>query len=144
MGVPSTEYPAILESGRKSMNRVFGFVALVVSAAALAIVGWTAGEVERGIATAQSVGPSAPPEAAQPLGAVTGGCTVTKVKFKTDNTTVSTTSGSFVKMPGMSVSFVTTAVGCLKIELSAVARLGTNEVMYVRAMLDEAVGGLPG
>jgi hypothetical protein len=63
------------------------------------------------------------------------------------NETASTTSTSFVDLPGMSVSFNVpgTAVTCLKIDLAAMTYAPGGELMFMRVLVDgnEALPGEP-
>ena len=87
-----------------------------------------------------------------PVPALTGACTVTKIKFSTgENTTLPTTSTTFVAMPNMSVAFTMGGLvpSCVKVEFSAYVFASTSalapsgELMFVRARLDGVTVGSP-
>ena len=85
-----------------------------------------------------------------PAPALTGTCIVKKVSFATSETLgLSTTSTSFVNIPGMSVSFLMGGVNpsCVKVQFSAFTFAATepvaNQLLMVRALLDGATVGSP-
>jgi hypothetical protein len=75
---------------------------------------------------------------------VTGTCAVGKQSFATHGDGNSTTSTTFVDIPGAVVSFTASAKAkCVSVLFTSMAAAQGNEILMVRALLDNAVVGLP-
>ncbi|HEY3247218.1 MAG TPA: hypothetical protein VGK88_02850 [bacterium] len=122
------------------MKRIHVVLAVMFAVVVLVIAGWTAHGLAQGTDSGQSAtGPS-------PAAVVGGDCLApAKMKFKTADTSVSTTSTAWVNAPDMYTSFTIsgTVKECLEVDFSASAVANSGATMIVRAILDSGTIGLP-
>ena len=122
--------------GRWLLASILAGAIVVVGASVVYAAG---GGTGNGLAPSAGVSPDAV--------SIKGGCKkISKIDFATgEDIGHTTTSTTFVDVPGMSVDFTIGGQvrSCLKIEYSAVAFAPDDELMFVRALLDGAVAGSP-
>lgn len=113
---------------------------VLISSALLVVLGWMALDVVPGVTPA-----AAEPAGPQPLGAVSGGCAMNRVKFRTSDVHTSTSSTSMVDLSSTAVSFTVggSSPTCLKVEFSAAVELTGNNRLDIFVVLDGVTPGLP-
>lgn len=136
--------PACVEREIRKMSAQF-IRSSIVAVALSALTGVAvSGEALAQRATSDGLAPGAARAEAAPE--AVGQCAPGRVKFKTLNDTVTTSSANFSNVAGSGVVFTSAGPGssCVVVRFSAMAFAPTNRVMIMQALLNGSTLGTPG